>query len=137
MPTLDFAFLADAAEAQPGRKFYVLGGGIDSIGAPRFPVVHPHMSLVIRIIVGTLETEEEHKLEIRLIDADGADVARANGTFSARGRTEPGREMALPLVMNLVNTRFERAGDYSVEIAINGEHARSLPLRLQQVAAQT
>ena len=133
MPRLDFAFLADAAEAQPGRKFYVLGGGIDSIGAPRFPVVHPHMSLVLRIVIGTLETEEEHQLEIRLIDADGTDVARANGTFTARGRNEPGREIALPLVMNLVNTRFQAPGDYSMEIMIDGEHAKSLPLKLQQV----
>ena len=136
MPRLDFAFLADAAEAQPGRKFYVLGGGIDSIGAPRFPVVHPHMSLVMRIVVDTLEADADHGLEIRLIDADGNDVTRATGTFSARGRAEPGREMALPLVMNLVNTRFERAGDYSMEISVNDQHAKSLPLRLQQVQQQ-
>ena len=44
MPKLDFAFLADAAEAEPDKKFYVLGGGVDSIGAQAFPVVHPHLA---------------------------------------------------------------------------------------------
>jgi hypothetical protein len=38
MPALDFAFLADAAEAEPGRKFYVLGGGIDQLAGPSFPL---------------------------------------------------------------------------------------------------
>jgi len=35
--------------------------------------------------------------------------------------------------MNLVNTRFQAPGDYSMEIMIDGEHAKSLPLKLQQV----
>lgn len=136
MPALDFAFLADAAEANPGRKFYVLGGGIDAIGAPSFPVVHPNMSLVLRLLVSSTEVDMDHRLEIRLIDADGGELARVDGNFNARGRPDPGREIALPLVMNLVNTRFQAAGDYSVEILVDGEHAKSLPLRLHKVAPQ-
>lgn len=133
MPKLDFAFLADAAEAQPGRKFYVLGGGIDAIGANTFPVTHPHMSLVIRLLVHPTEIDRDHTLEIRLIDSDGGELARVDGQFNAHGPGQPGREIALPLVMNLVNTRFERADDYSLEILIDNQHAKSLPLRLYQV----
>jgi hypothetical protein len=41
MPEIEYAFLADAAETQPGQKFHVLGGGVSRIGAPRFPVRSP------------------------------------------------------------------------------------------------
>jgi hypothetical protein len=134
MPKLDFAFLADAAEAQPGRKFYVLGGGIDTIGAPQFPVTHPHMSLVLRLSVHPTEVDRDHFLEIRMMDSDGGELARLDGSFQAHGGGQPGREITLPFVMNLVNTRFERPGDYSLEILIDNQHAKSLPLRLQQVS---
>ncbi|HEX9775918.1 MAG TPA: hypothetical protein VGB83_10115 [Actinomycetota bacterium] len=135
MPALDFAFLADAAEAQPGRKFYVLGGGIDSIGAPRFPVVHPMMSLVMRVLIHPMEAEDEHALDIRLIDSDGHELVRLDGKLRANDPARTGREITVPFVMNLVNTRFDRPGDYSIEILIDGEHAKSLPLRLHQVGA--
>ena len=47
MPEIDFAFLADAAETQPGHKFNVLGGGITRIGGRTFPLRHPHLALVV------------------------------------------------------------------------------------------
>ena len=37
MPEIDYAFLADAAETQPGQKFHVLGGGITRIGGRNVP----------------------------------------------------------------------------------------------------
>src|SRR5438309_1582651 len=98
MPKLEFAFLADAAEAEPGRKFYVLGGGVDSIGAHAFPVVHPHLALLIRVSVHPTEAERAHILEIRLIDSDGG--ARA---------LEPG-VLDLGLVVDEVGARAARGG---------------------------
>jgi len=135
MPTLDFAFLADAAEAEPGRKFYVLGGGIDSIGAQSFPVVHPHMSLVMRLLVHPMEADHPHSLDIRLIDTDGRELTKLEGTFSADAGNRGGREAAINITLNFQNTRFERAGDYSLELLVNGQHLKSLPLRLQQTGA--
>ena len=38
MPDIDFAFLADAAEARPGEKFHVLGGGVSPRGVAHVPV---------------------------------------------------------------------------------------------------
>lgn len=136
MPRLDFAFLADAAEADgPGRKLYILGGGIDSIGAQTFPVVHPHISIVLRLLVHPTETDRQHRLEIRLVDTDGGELARIDGNFTAHSTQGPvGREIPLPLVINMTNTRFERAGDYSLEILIDDQHQKSLPLRIQQVS---
>ena len=51
MPEIDYAFLADAAETQPGQKFHVLGGGITRIGGRNFPLRHPHVALVVGLLV--------------------------------------------------------------------------------------
>jgi len=132
MPKLDFAFLADSTEAEPGRKFYVLGGGIDSIGANAFPVVHPHVALLIRVLVHPTESERAHTLEVRLIDEDGRELARMEGNFQAGGGP-PGRELPVNISLTLSNIRFERSGDYSIELLLDSQHVKSLPLRVYQV----
>jgi len=135
MPKLDFAFIADAAEAEPGRKFYVLGGGVDSIGAQTFPVVHPHLALMIRLLVHPTEAGRAHALEIRLINEDGGELAKLEGSFEASPGGQPGREMPMNISLTMSNTRFEKAGDYSIELLVDNQHVKSLPLRLYEVPA--
>lgn len=133
MPHLDFAFLADSAEAEPGRKFYVLGGGIDQIAGPTFPLFHPHMSLLMRFLVHPTELGLKHHLEVRLVNADGRELAKIEGDIEASGSGIPGREAAVNMVINLANTRFDDPGDYSIEVLMNNQHMKSLPLRVQQI----
>jgi len=131
MPTIDFAFLADAAEAEPGRKFYVLGGGIDVIAGPSVPLVHPHLALLMRFLVHPTEVGLPHHLEVHLIDADGHEMAKLDGVLETAGEGQPGRPIAVNVVINMANTRFEQPGDYAVEILMNNQHQKSLPLRIE------
>lgn len=133
MPTLEFAFLADAAEAEPGRKFYVLGGGIDQIAGPAFPLVHPHMSLVMRFTVHPTELDRPHHLEVRMVDADGHELAKIEGDIQTGADAPPGREVAVNMVINMANSRFENPGDYSLDIVMNNQYQKSLPIRVSQV----
>ena len=135
MPDLDFAFLADAAEAEPGRKFYVLGGGIDQIAGPEFPLVHPHMSLVMRFVVHPAELGRSHHLEVRMVDADGHELARIEGDIQTQAGEPTGREVGVNMVINLTNTRFATAGDYQLDITMNNQFQRSLGLRVSQAPA--
>ncbi len=135
MPTLDFAFLADSAEAEPGRKFYVLGGGVDVISGPATPLVHPHLSLLMRFLVHPAELGRAHRLEVKLVDADGGELAKLEGELEAGIGAPAGRPAAVNVVINMANTRFERAGDYAVEILMNDQHQKSLPLRVQTPSA--
>jgi len=130
MPTLEFAFLADAAEAEPGRKFYVLGGGIDQIAGPEFPLTHPHMSLVMRFLVYPAEIGRTHHLEVRMVDADGGELARIEGDIQTGPTETIGREVAVNMVINMGNSRFERPGDYALDIMMNNQFQKSLPLRV-------
>jgi len=132
MPTLDFAFLADAAEADPGRKFYVLGGGIDQIAGPKFPLVHPHMSLVMRLLVSRDELGRAHVLTVRLGDPAGKEMARIDGQIETQVAEIAGLAVPVNMVINMGNTRFEQPGEYSIDILMNGEFQRTLPLRVSQ-----
>ena len=133
MPNLDFAFLADAAEAEPGRKFYVLGGGIDQIGGQTFPLTHPHMALVMRWIIHPTEMNMRHHLEVRLVDADGGELAKIEGDIEASGQSPAGREAGVNMVINLTNTRFDKPGDYAFDVLMNNQHFKSMSLRVATV----
>ena len=85
MPDIDFAFLADAAEARPGEKFSVLGGGVSRLAGRTFPFRHPHLALVIGLSVTAPETGREHEVRFVLLDPDGRELAGANGVV----RTSP------------------------------------------------
>lgn len=127
MPDIDFAFLADAAETNPGQKFYVLGGGVSRIGGPGFPLRHPHLALVISLTVTAAELEREHEIRFVLLDPEGGDVASATSQLVAHGSTE-GKDTNLTFSVDLWNLQFNGPGDYSFRILVNGSERRRLPL---------
>src|SRR5450759_2647385 len=79
MPEIEFAFLADSADARPGEKFNVLGGGVMRLGAQAFPFRHPHLALVVALLVATTELEKEHDVRFALLAPDGSEIAVAVG----------------------------------------------------------
>ncbi len=134
MPEIDFAFLADAAETSPGHKFNVLGGGITRIGGPTFPLLHPHLALVVGLLVTAPETRREHELQIVLLGPDGDQVTSATGTLVARGH-EDGRDTIVTFSVDLWGVRFATPGDYSFRILVNGSERKRLPLVVARVEA--
>ncbi len=133
MPEIDFAFLADAAETQPGHKFHVLGGGITRIGGRTFPLRHPHLALVVGLMVTAPETHREHDLRIVLLDPDGHEVTGATGSLVAQGHPD-GRDAILTFSIDLWNLTFPAPGDYSFRILVNGSERKRLGLVLVRPA---
>lgn len=127
MPEIDYAFLADAAETLPGQKFHVLGGGVSRIGGPAFPLRHPHLALVVGLLVTSTETEREHELRFVLLDPDGGEVADATGSLVAHGQSD-GRDSTLTFSIDLWNLTFPAPGDYSFRILVNGSERKRIPL---------
>jgi hypothetical protein len=133
MPEIDFAFLADAAETQPAHKFHVLGGGISRIEGRAFPLVHPHLALVVGLLVTAPETGRAHDLRIVLLDPDGHEVAGATGSIVAQG-DQDGRDAILTFSIDLWNLTFPAPGDYSFRILVNGSERKRLGLVLLRAA---
>ncbi len=135
MPDIDFAFLADAAEARPGEKFSVLGGGVSRLAGRTFPLRHPHLSIVIGLSVTAPETGREHEVRFVLLDPDGRELAGANGVV---GTSPPpdGRDTVITFALDLWNIGFERPGDHSFRILVDGSERKRLPLVVDRLPAE-
>ena len=127
MPDIEYAFLADAAETPPGSKFHVLGGGISRIGGRTFPLRHPHIALVLGLLVTSPETDRGHEIRFVLLDPDGKEVAGATGNLVAHSQGD-GRDSIVTFSIDLWNVTFPAPGDYSFRILVNGSERKRLPL---------
>jgi hypothetical protein len=134
VPEIDYAFLADAAQATPGQKFNVLGGGLDHIGGQAYPLRHPHLALVIGLRVTATELDRAHELRFILLDPDGREVAAASSNLTVHGRTDA-RDRPVTLAIDAWNLTFPAPGDYSFRLLVNGSERRRIPLVLVQLPA--
>jgi len=133
VPDIEYAFLADAAEARPGHKFAVIGGGVSRLGGPQFPLRHPHLALVCGLLVTTPELGAEHDLQFVLLTPDGKQLSNATAKIRADGPTE-GRDTILTFSLDLWNLSFPEPGDYSIRILVDGSERKRLPLVVEQRA---
>ncbi len=131
MPEIEYAFLADAAEVQPGQKFHVLGGGITRLTGPSFPFQHPHLALVVGLRLTSVERNREHDLEFLITAPDGSAVASSSGRVVAHGPREPS-DVVITLAVDMWNLTLAAAGEYSVRILVGGSERKRLSLTVGQ-----
>ncbi len=97
--------LADHAEAVRG-KLYMTGGAWDTIHAKQFPVLHPHVSVVLVLEVGWEDLDRSVPVEVKLMDADGRPLLKqavgGQARASKRPGVSPGDTTPLILVFNLL-----------------------------------
>jgi hypothetical protein len=134
VPDIEYAFLADAADARPGQKFAVIGGGVSRLGGPQFPLRHPHLALVCGLLVTSPELGTEHELQFVLLTPDGNRLSNATAKIVAGGQTD-GRDTVLTFSLDLWNLSFPAPGDYSIRILIDGSERKRLPLVVEQRTA--
>ena len=127
MPDIEFAFLADAADAQPGQKFHVIGGGIDRISGQTFPLTHPHIALVIGLRITVPELGREHEVAFTLLDARNREVASGSANLMAQ-READAHDSIITFGVDLWNLSFQLPGDYSFRILVDGSERKRLPL---------
>lgn len=134
MPDVEFAFLADAAEARPGHKFHVLGGGISRLGGPVFPLRHHHLAVVCGLLVTASELDLDHDLRFVLLGPDGEELSSVQAKIRVSGPHD-GREGIVTFAFDLWNLTFPRPGDYSLRILVDGSEQKRLPILVQRRAA--
>ncbi|MFI5292605.1 MAG: DUF6941 family protein [Candidatus Limnocylindrales bacterium] len=127
MPEIDYAFLADAAEAQPGRKFAVLGGGVSRLGGSSFPLRHPHLALVVGLRVAATELDTDHQVRFVLLRPDGRELTSGAAGIRANGPGD-GRDSVLTFSIDLWNLDFEAAGEHTVRLLVDGQERKRLDL---------
>lgn len=130
---VDFAFLADAAEAVNG-KLYVVGGAIDTFWAANLPLICQKLSLVMKLEFSAAELDSAHEIKIHLIDEDGKSLATIGGNLELKRSPNlpKGWLQGMLTVLNFGNLKFDQFGDYSFEIMVNNTSLKSLKLRVAQ-----
>jgi hypothetical protein len=128
---ISLALLADCANISQEGKLNILGI-FDRVNAKKLPVVHPQMQLVITIEADRAEAEREHKIEIQLIDSDGARLVGIEGNMRFAA-PPPGERIKINHTSQLNNLKFDRFGAYEFKILINNEVRKSVPLTVAEV----
>lgn len=126
------AVLADYAATTDQGKL-VIAGVFETINAPTLPATHPMMALALRIHADPGE-DRVHKLTLRLVDPDGAEVVPALNGDVAFGEMHPVEGGRAQIILNMPGVRFTKAGPHRMDILIDGrlEHSIDLAVRLTE-----
>ncbi|MEX2246711.1 MAG: hypothetical protein WEC75_08480 [Dehalococcoidia bacterium] len=121
------ALIADAANVSRENKLNILGA-FGNINAREFPATWPRMVLVLSLEASSAEVGTKKQLEIRILDADGAQVRTISGAFTVPSPRRPGHQVRLNQIVQLINVTFPHPGDYVFAVLLNGDTKREIPL---------
>jgi hypothetical protein len=116
--------ICDGANDSHG-KLNILGA-FDMIVANDFPFVHPHCSVVLRQRYDRSDSLES-KIRLVLQNAAGDTVLASIDTVLRHGTTDNPTSTS-NLIVNINALRFEKPGDYSVILQIDGMPSAITPL---------
>ena len=122
--------LCDAATDYHGKLNLL--GTFDAIWTKEMPLVQPQCAVALRLRFSRIE-EGEHRIKINIVDEDGKLVAPsldANTKLDFSNRPET--SVAINMILNLQRLKFEKYGEYSVELAFDGRHEASLPIHIRK-----
>lgn len=129
---LEILTFCDAA-AEYGGRLNVLGA-TDTIVAPAAPFRYNQCALAVRLRAARVE-QGQHSVRLMVIDADGAPILNIDGPMNVNVASPAGSSMHL--IVSAQNLEFKRAGEYAIEVAVDGIQLGSSPLfvRVQQPEA--
>ena len=126
--------LCDAATDQRG-KLNILGA-FDNIFAKKVPTVHPACAVAARIRFEKIE-EGSHPIRIHIIDEDGKSIGpKLEGNVNVRIGDDVD-STAANIVLNIQRLKFEKYGQYRIDLAIDNQIKASLPLHVREIPNQT
>jgi hypothetical protein len=106
-------------------------------------LTHPQIAVALRLRVPWNETNQQHRIEVDVVDADERSILPVppgplQGTIAA-GRPvhlPDGLDQAVPLVINLQGVRFATPGTYAVKVRIDGMDKARATFQVMQLGAQ-
>jgi hypothetical protein len=123
---LEILTFCDAATEYGGRLNIL--GATDTITAPLVPFKYPNCAVVARLRAARIE-EGNHTVRLMIIDADGQPILNVDGRMEIR--FHQGKGGAMNMIINAHQLEFKSAGDYAIEIAVDGIQLGSSALFVQ------
>lgn len=122
--------LCDAAADYQG-KLCILGV-FDHIWVRQLPAVHPQCAVALRIRFAQIE-EGSHEIRLNVVDPDGKPVVPPLKA-PIQVRMPVGADSAVAnMILNLQGVKLEKEGPYSVDMAVDGRQAASLPFYVRRL----
>jgi hypothetical protein len=144
------AFLADSVVSVEG-KLYVQGAAWNVLNVTKLPARQSRIGIGIIIHVPYTATNQLHKFEVYLLDADDKElplgdappeaeepdgkIRRLGAQFNV-GRPptlQPGDEQLVALAVNLDGLEFDRADAYRFVVELDGSREKFLPFRVHHI----
>ena len=129
------AILADAAYVANG-KFFIHGGGWDSIFAMSFPASHPSMALAMMFELTYEEAHDPQPYRIDLVNEDDEPMPVAFESQVAVG-IAPGQKktsVRVPAQLTIPTLQFPAPGEYRFRIWSKEAPLAEVPLNLVRLA---
>jgi hypothetical protein len=121
--------LCDAATGDLGKLCML--GAFDTIWAKETPAVHPQCAIALRVRFERIE-RGEHKVVVHFVDHDGKNVIPpAQGAVKMNFGDEQSSGVA-NLIFNIQGLKLESFGEYSIDLAVDGQQMASLPLFVRE-----
>lgn len=127
---IDLFTVCDFAADYAGKLSVV--GVFDTISSNQAPVVHPHWCVAIKLRFEKIE-EGPKRLRLSISDTDGKAVLPAIEMPITANIPSGHLSSSLNIVVNVGGIKFERFGEYSIDLAVDGRHEASTPLYVRQV----
>jgi len=122
--------LCDAA-TDSGGKLNLLGA-FDRINVAEFPYAHPFCAVAVRVRFERIE-QGKHHFRVDFVDQDGKSVIPTFEGDLSVNLPQDVRSVCTNMILNLGGVKFERAGQYAIDLAIDGRHERSLPVNVMRL----
>jgi hypothetical protein len=122
---IQIAVLCDAA-TDYGGKLNILGT-FDTIITSQLPAVHPQCSIALRLAFSKIE-EGSHKVKMNFVDEDGRLVMPSIDMPLDVGVPNELNFLVRNFVINIQQLKFEKPGQYSIDVAVDGRQEASIPL---------
>jgi uncharacterized protein DUF6941 len=128
MPELDFMIVSDYVRAENG-VLHMIAGGIDTITVRAVPAARSiGIGLSLKLPLG--EITENHTLRLIFYGTDGARIAEIGADLPARSETPnmPARHKVGVVAALNMSLPLPAYGDYSLELLVNGNHKKEIPI---------
>jgi len=107
-------------------------GVFDTLNAKQVPFAHPHWCVATKIRFAKIE-EGPKKVRISISDTDGRAILPAIEMPIVASVPGDLPSATVNLVLNIGGVKFERFGEHSVDLAVDGRHEANIPLFVRQV----
>ena len=127
---VQIAVLCDAATDYAGKLNLL--GTFDTIVTNQLPAVHPQCSVALRIVFSKVE-EGQHKVKMNFVDEDGRFVMPSIDIPVEVMLPPDASFVARNFLINIQQLKFEKPGQYAIDIAVDGRQESSIPLQVKHV----